>query len=354
MSFRIVLSSAAVAVLGGCVISGGGAPPPEPAPQPEPPPAQTVVVQQVPQPQPQPQPTATMVAQEPTAQMVATSTPAVGAIASNFGTVELRRGFMPDPHVVTGVSGGRIDAAQLRSDCTGWIASTPDHVLWTETGFGSLRIAARSNSDTTLVVMDSNNRIWCNDDSDGLHPMVETQLAPGAYRIWVGSYAEGDNDRYSLGFSELQSMRPSSLPHPRGEVEIDSNFGTVELSAGFVPDPHVVSGVSGGQVDASQVGSTCRGWISSTPDHVLQARTGFAPIRIMARSSADTTLVVMDQAGRVWCNDDAEGRDPMIQTQLAQGTYRIWVGSYSHGQNARYSLGFSELGSVSPSSLSAP
>ena len=130
-----------------------------------------------------------------------------------------------------------------------------------------------------------------------------------------------------------------------------SNFGTVSLTPGFMPDPHTASGTSGGATDASTVNPACAGWIDSTPDHLFVAGGTFGNLRIMAHSTADITLVVQKPDGSYLCNDDTEGTDPVVAGPMAQGTYKIWIGSYQQGTNSPYTLGITELGSVNPSSL---
>lgn len=282
-----------------------------------------------------------------------------GPDGSNFGEISLQAGFTPDPHVVQGQSGGQQQAGNLGPDCQGHISARPDHLLTLETPFDNLRIMAASERDTTLIVQTPQGVHLCNDDSEGRNPMVTGAFAAGTYRVWVGSYQAGDGAPYQLGVSELNSVTPSNLasggtpstPSEPGE----SNFGVVQLSAGFTPDPHAVSGRSGGAIQATNVGSSCRGWISATPDHIFMAQTNFSSLKIMARANEDVTLVIGDDAGNVWCDDDSGGdRNPMVQTSLNAGRYRVWVGSYQQGTTAPYQLGFSELSSVTPTNLPSP
>jgi hypothetical protein len=138
--------------------------------------------------------------------------PAAGAGGSNFGTVTLTSGFTPDPHVAQGTSGGSIDASTVNAACNGWISSTPDHLLAAGTPFGNLRVMTHSESDTTLVIQKPDGSYACNDDTDGLNPLVVIANAPaGTYKIWIGSYAQGENASYKLGFSELDSVTPTTL-----------------------------------------------------------------------------------------------------------------------------------------------
>lgn len=124
----------------------------------------------------------------------------------------------------------------------------------------------------------------------------------------------------------------------------DSNYGTVELTAGFTPDPHVVEGTSGGHRNAISMNAQCNGWVSPRADHILEARDAFTELRVMAHSDEDTTLIIEKPDGSYLCNDDFGGaRDPMIRGPFAAGRYKVWVGSYQRGATPAYRLGFSEL-----------
>jgi len=143
-------------------------------------------------------------------QMAATPT-ANTAGGSNFGTVTLNPGFMPDPHREQGTSGGGVNASTLNPSCAGWVAQTPDHLFVASANFANLRVMAHSDADITLVVQKPDGTYLCNDDSEGLNPLVSGPFPPGTYKIWVGSYEQGVNSRYTLGFSELATVNPSAL-----------------------------------------------------------------------------------------------------------------------------------------------
>jgi hypothetical protein len=143
----------------------------------------------------------------------AAPTPAAPAGGSNFGTISLSAGFMPDPHVARGTSGGATDASTVSAGCNGWISGTPDHLLALGTPSASLRLMAAAAVDVTLVVQRPDNTYVCNDDSDGTNPVVDIQGAPaGTYKIWVGSYQQGENAAYRLGVTEIATNLPSALP----------------------------------------------------------------------------------------------------------------------------------------------
>ena len=128
--------------------------------------------------------------------------------AQNFGTVSLATGFMPDPQMLSGTSGGGMQASAMDGSCRGWITPQPDHYMFLNTPFGWLRVFVRSSGDTTLVVRGPmpSMATRCNDDRFGLNPAVEGSWAPGQYHIWVGSYASGQMYPYQIGFTEIASV----------------------------------------------------------------------------------------------------------------------------------------------------
>ena len=123
-----------------------------------------------------------------------------------------------------------------------------------------------------------------------------------------------------------------------------SRFGSVPLHAGFSPDPRVVAGEASGQIPAKSIHRKCRGWISETPDYLLDADTAFFQLYVLGRSRSDVMLVVRKPDGSVLCNDNRQGtKDPMIRASFPIGTTQIWVGVKEEGGTAPYRLGFSEV-----------
>lgn len=124
-------------------------------------------------------------------------------------------------------------------------------------------------------------------------------------------------------------------------------YGTVNLTAGFTPDPHVVNVASGGRNDASQtVSSSCRGFIAEAPDVRLNYRAGSFPLILSVNSSADTTLVVNGPDGSWYCDDDGgeQGLNPSLRFNSPQsGQYDIWIGTYGNASNQAAQLHISEL-----------
>ena len=70
----------------------------------------------------------------------------------NYGTINLRTGFTPDPNVIRVQSGGSLDASGIDSACAGFITAAPDVRLVFTAGSLPLIISVASGADTTLVV----------------------------------------------------------------------------------------------------------------------------------------------------------------------------------------------------------
>lgn len=110
-------------------------------------------------------------------------------------------------------------------------------------------------------------------------------------------------------------------------------YGTVNLSAGFTPDPYTVNLHAGGgtNVNDLNLGWDCRGYIAaSQPDFRVHYTTHSSyPLSFMVDSAADTTLVINGPDGLWYCNDDFDGHNPMVMFDPpSSGQYDIWVGRY--------------------------
>ena len=154
----------------------------------------------------------------------------------------------------------------------------------------------------------------------------------------------------SVGCTRDEAMpvplpQESEPPEPPDPYEHSSSrFGAVPLHAGFSPDPRVVAGTAAGEVPAKSIHRKCLGWISQTPDYLLEADTAFFRLHVLARSRSDVLLVVRKPDGSVLCNDNRPGtKDPMIRSDFPLGTSQVWVGVKNEGGNASYRLGFSEV-----------
>jgi len=128
---------------------------------------------------------------------------------------------------------------------------------------------------------------------------------------------------------------------------LNPTYGTLNLSAGFRPDPQVVSLQSGGNINAQTLSSSCRGFIANAPDVRLNYSAGQYQLMISADSGTDTTLVINGPDGRWYCDDDGgnNGMNPLIRFNNPQsGQYDIWVGTYGSATLAPAQLYVSEIG----------
>jgi len=261
--------------------------------------------------------------------------------APTYGSVELLAGFLPDPHAVSVVPGGPHAASDVSSSCAGRVAADPDFDLHYTAGSGPLHISANSSVDTTLLINLPNGEWVCDDDSgEGLNPAITFDTPQsGLYDIWVGQFGEASGDA-TLNISEVSigagtEIDPGAAP----------TYGNVELTGGFVPDPHTVSVISGGPHSAANVHVGCAGTVAAAPDFDLYFTGGSSPLYISAGSATDTTLLINTPSGAWVCDDDSgEGLNPGITFETPEdGLYDIWVGSFG-GASGDATLNISEVG----------
>jgi len=283
-----------------------------------------------------------------------------------YGSASLSAGFTPDPHRVTVISGGAVDASYLSSRCVGYAAQGPDYSLeWSGTS-SMLRfyfVAENDGDDTSLIVNRPDGSWSCNDDSESssLDPMVKVENPQeGRYDIWIGSYSEDDYIEGVLYMSERDITPAAQEESDSGSATAldysqDPMYGNIALSAGFTPDPNVTDMTSGGSVDVSaeNLGTGCTGYASSAPDMRLEWTGSTSDLRIFFEPNQpgnDTVLIVNTPSGGWICNDDASSDtlNPMVDLQgYSEGQYDIWIGSYASGEYISGKLTITELNSTS-------
>ena len=122
----------------------------------------------------------------------------------------------------------------------------------------------------------------------------------------------------------------------------------ITIDRGITPNPLLVDGVSGGSLAALEVVRTeqtatgfCDGFVNRQPNHILTLKNYFDFLRIEVDSPADTTIVVQGPGG-IWCNDDANSTNPIIEGEWQPGVYKIWIGSYQENSVNNYRIRISE------------
>jgi hypothetical protein len=140
------------------------------------------------------------------------------------------------------------------------------------------------------------------------------------------------------------------------DIYASPTYETLNLSAGFRPDPQVRSISAGGSTHTTLAG--CSAYIhAAAPDVDLNYTAGSLPLIISATSGTDVVLLVNTPDGNWHCNDDGgDGTDARLTLSSPQsGNYNIWVGTYRSysGDLPAAQLHISELRGASGSSSSS-
>jgi hypothetical protein len=123
-----------------------------------------------------------------------------------FGTLNLSSGFADDPRVVNVTAGGQRSANGLGEGCVGSIADAPDVRVNYQAGSLPLHFFVTSGQDTTLVINGPDGQWYCNDDTNGVNPVVSfTQPGSGQYDVYIGHYGQGAHIPAQLHVSEVST-----------------------------------------------------------------------------------------------------------------------------------------------------
>ncbi|MEC7523971.1 MAG: hypothetical protein VYE22_29080 [Myxococcota bacterium] len=195
---------------------------------------------------------------------------------------------------------------------------------------------------------------------------MKTKLAKGlriaaAWMILGAIIACGgddDDDAPPVAPTPTAPVQPPTPPptQPATGPQPGSATPNVSLTPGFMPDPQTAQGTAGGSTMANSFDQNCNaGRIPAQPQHNVTLTSNFNNLRVMVNSAHDTTLAIRGPDGTWRCNDDGNGTglDPLIVGQFNAGTYAVYVGTFT-GNTEGYTIGFSELNSVMPSSLPEP
>jgi hypothetical protein len=260
-----------------------------------------------------------------------------------YGEVSLAAGFGARPHTKTLTAGGRSRNPMVGTGCVGYLATPqPDYRVRYTAGTGrDLVITATSTSDTALLIRTPGGTWMCDDDSDQQNPRV-VLAAPvtGAYHIWVATVGP-EPAQATLGVSESQPENTAAT----GGMNMGATplFGDFPLQAGF--GTHTVQVTAGGTTPTPATGPGCVGYLTPAQPDVRMTYEAWrlAPMEIYATSDTDTVLIIRQPGGSWVCNDDSDGRNPMVRLDSPRsGVYNIWVATYSSG-TAQATLGFREI-----------
>lgn len=220
-----------------------------------------------------------------------------------------------------------------RMDCPGTFRpSAPDAAV--EWAGGTLRLTARSGTDVTLAVVDPQGTWHCNDDAEGLMPVVELPNAPrGRYAVWVGTFGSPGGAATLIAGAPAGPVALDPTGTAQMTTSLQSGFGASERwsvrAGGIDAVPSDLAGPSdvmycGGFVDAAR--PTAR---------VRYSGQGRLTTYVTA-PDADPVLVVRTPDGRWLCDDDSgEGLNAAISVEDAPaGEYAVWAGSFRGGARA--------------------
>jgi hypothetical protein len=201
----------------------------------------------------------------------------------------------------------------------GYVPSEPHFVLELESERW-LRISVEPEDEDvdTMLLMRGRTGPVCNDNASRhtFNPEIMTRLEPGRYRVFVGTAEEGVEGRFNLHVADLAE---SELP----EVKVGDTLSMM--------------GRSGGSFEATEIGESCVGAISSRPNHVILVSES-QYLAISAVSASDLTLVVVGEDG-VRCNDDGHrSLNPTVVDWFREGPISIYVGSHNPDVRAYYTL----------------
>ncbi len=155
---------------------------------------------------------------------------------------------------------------------------------------------------------------YCHQDGD--HYGTYTRVS--AYADWIAATMAGQTPQVDLR---------ATTPDPN----LPPTFGMTQLSVGFQPDPHIQSLLAGGNLDASNAGQGCAGFVAEAPDfQVVYQGTG-AQLGFSVSSQQDTTLLINAPDGQWYCDDDGAGnlQPSLVWGAPLVGRYDIYVGTYN-------------------------
>jgi hypothetical protein len=279
----------------------------------------------------------------------------IDATGANYGAMTVGRGYELPPIQTSGIAGGTLDAAPLGrtadGPCRGFATALPDHTLTVTDRSARFSLHVASTADTVLLVHGPDG--WrCNDDAEGANPALQGPWAAGRYRVWVASY-DGTYAPYTLRIrgEDAPPVAPRPVPSnpatpPRADNVPNTRsvrpiYDAIALDDAAFDAPVTLTGRPGGPISLEALGETrtgtCLGFADRQPHHLIELTDGLRLGTFAVLSEIDTTLAVHGPTGWL-CNDDVDGFNPVITDRLPAGTYRVWVGTYGHGEVGAYTL----------------
>lgn len=240
----------------------------------------------------------------------------------------------PLSRLIPGVAGGPIRGGSLSPSCRGYLPMAPQFVLRV-TAMQRVRLTTVGDQDLTMAVRDPSGLFRCDDDGgQGSNPLLDLPLAPGLYPVWIGTFHQHRTAAFSL---QLQAGEPGTAAF--GSALSPTAAPTLgRLSLSGPTSAATRTGIAGGLVAASTLGSHCRGYIPAAPHLVIDA-ADYRRVVLLTAASRDLTMVVRDASGTFHCDDDSGGSSqPRVAATLSPGAHQVWIGTYSANDSASFTL----------------
>lgn len=130
--------------------------------------------------------------------------------------------------------------------------------------------------------------------------------------------------------------------------DVHAQEDATRLATGFTPDPVRLSGRTGGLVPLSERAPGCRGYVGSSPNHVLEIGAEIGFLRLFVTSREHVTFAVHGPDGGWSCSGRPLLGAPREEGRFGPGRYELWVGSALPGGQISYEVSITEFHSVTP------
>lgn len=120
--------------------------------------------------------------------------------AGTYGGLALPK--LPGPSQLVGQAGGTRNATDIGPGCTGYIGMRPDHVLTLREEAELTLRAHAADADLVLLLQHSSGKVLCNDDADGVSPVIRATMDAGTWNVYVGTFAPSNYPEYVFRVSQ--------------------------------------------------------------------------------------------------------------------------------------------------------
>ena len=242
-----------------------------------------------------------------------------------YGSITLKAGFQPDPHVRSFTAGGPIRTN--KGGVNAYVAKAPDFRLNYTAGSYPLSFYSHSKSDTTLLIRLPNGQWVANDDGGkGLHPHINLKKPKsGTYDIYVGTYGKKTAPAV-LYITEYDSDPTPSDPH----------YYITPILFGELEKGHPTNGFRKGKHHI-----TWRVTLNKGVNYIIDMKSEDT-------SKLDSYLGLQDEFGKLLIeNDDNKDNKGSLNSRITYtptktAEYQIVASSYGDKQTGKFNILFNQ------------